>query len=681
MRRTTSGFVLFSTCLGILLSAWLCPSPKASLLTLLILSICYALLYCFPTKHPTSFTFPLVALIGFMSFGFCSMSLHQAEHYQAKHLIQEGYHDCNASIMASVQKKSSYYQVKVALESVDGKEIHKSIHLLLNSKDSTLLTLKPGDKLRGNWRLNSIAGSSNPHNFDYSNYLDKQSIFFQCWLSNSDWIKQESATPIGLKALAQKVKISCLKIIEQHISLADHQSVIKAMVLGDKSSMTKETKSIFSETGSIHVMAVSGLHVGVIYLFLLALMRLLSFCGFKNPWVKNILIVLCIWFYATLSGFAPSVIRASLMLTLFISAKLINKPSNIYQILMVAATCILAIDPSQVFELSFQFSFLALTGIVYFKPIIDKYLWSSNKFVQSAISLVNVSLAAQVFILPLMLYHFHQFPVFFVVSSLLAIPLASIIIWLSLLGMLTGFIPILQLISAFIFKSLDVIIGFLLGSMSWLQSIPGHLIKGIYINQVEFLGMYGLIISYMLWRETQNKKWLLVSMLLPCVCLVLSSIFIQQEHKVNRLFIYHTYHSSLIEFQSLNKAYLINPDHLSEERIDQIRENNSLANYLQTDYQTIDLADVSADSISRNARIKIINTEDDLSIESELEFSTILIRHEVISELEKLPVLWQNADLVFDGTNAKLFINTIQSKYSDYKIYNTYQQAYTNFQP
>ncbi len=680
MRRTTSALMLLCICVGIFLSNLWCPSlPLLQLLGLF--TVCtIIILWLFKSSLKSHRPIALLGLLLLICLGFCSMSLHLYNIGQIKENLASAFYDCKVQITQIAKQKNNYVQAEARLLSVNNEDKIGFIKILINSKEKGLSQLKAGDEISGKWYLSQLSAASNPHQFDYATYLENNNVFFQTWIKDEDWSMTREHTGFHVFFKAKAIKSRCAAIIESKLRTQDHQAIISAMVLGDKSEMSAKTKSIFSETGSIHVMAVSGLHVGVIYLFLIAFTRMFKFFTKKHEWLSQLFIIAAIWCYALVTGMAPSVLRASFMLSLFIVAKLMNRSTNIYQILMVTASIILMLDPSQLFKLSFQFSYLALLGIVYFKPVLDKYIWSQYRVLKPIIALINVSLAAQIFIFPLMLYHFHQFPLFFVISSLIAIPIASVIIWLSLLGILTGLFASLDIISHVIFQTLELVIVFLLGSMSWLQAVPGHLIKGIYVNKIEFVGIYCVMVALVMWRETGLKKYLYATAVIPCLVLLASTLIIHKSHDKTSLFIYHKYGQSLIELQEANQAFLINPDDLSQQSIQNIRQNNGMANYLQSNYTIVEEKQITKNKYAYNTSIKIIHKTEDCLTDTIQSFKTILIRNEAVKKLRELPQHWQKSDLVFDGSNSKNFIKDLQKKYPELNIFNTYQQAYQKIQ-
>ena len=206
-------------------------------------------------------------------------------------------------------------------------------------------------------------------------------------------------------------------------------------MFGYKEDLDDEWLEAFSKTGTIHVLAVSGLHVGIIYLLLSGILLMRRSNG-RSLKLKSAVILLCLFAYCLLTGFAPSVSRASIMFGVVIVAKAFQRRSNIYNTLSFACFLLLVVSPYNLYNVGFQFSFLAVVGIVYYTDTFRKWVPVSSYLGDKVVTLLSVSVAAQITTFPIGLYYFHQYPNLFMISNLIVIPCITVILYLGILFLL-----------------------------------------------------------------------------------------------------------------------------------------------------------------------------------------------------------------------------------------------------
>ena len=164
-----------------------------------------------------------------------------------------------------------------------------------------------------------------------------------------------------------------MKVLKENILIKSHFPIVSALVLGYKDEISNHTKHSFSSTGAMHVLAVSGLHVGIIYFILKSIITILTFFQ-KNRSFRNILVLLGIWLYALITGMSPSVLGACTMLSFLIIAEVFNRNTNVYNVLSASAILLLIINPFLIMQVGFQLSYLAVLGILYIQPKMEK-MW------------------------------------------------------------------------------------------------------------------------------------------------------------------------------------------------------------------------------------------------------------------------------------------------------------------
>jgi competence protein ComEC len=337
------------------------------------------------------------------------------------------------TVLETPQEKQNSYRSTLSLSSVKSNDsIYTSNEdiLVYFTKEERLKTLEPGSIIVIETTPQHIENYGNPHEFNYKNYLQNKRIYRQAFLSEEDWTRTPYKTK-NIRTEAELLRERLLKIYHHQNMGANETEILSALTLGYKQDLDPETKRIFSAAGAMHVLAVSGLHVGIIFMvysFLFGFLR-------KRKTSRFIFIVagvLLLWIYAGLTGFSPSVMRASTMFTIVIIGTNLNRRANIYNSLAASALILLLVNPNYLFELGFQLSYSAVFGIVFLQPKLEKLWFVKNKILKFIWSLFCVSLAAQITTFPLTVFYFNQFPTFFWLSNIIIIPAVTLLIPLGL---------------------------------------------------------------------------------------------------------------------------------------------------------------------------------------------------------------------------------------------------------
>jgi competence protein ComEC len=297
--------------------------------------------------------------------------------------------------------------------------------------------------------------------------------------------------------------------IERYIPDEETRAIALALLVGVKDHLSEDLKTAYASAGAMHVLAVSGLHVGILYIILLGILKPLEKRKGGNVLIA-VLAIVVIWGYTFVTGMSPSVLRAATMFSVFATSKAIDRESNIYNSLGIAAFILMAYNPNLIFEVGFQLSFLAVTGIVYLQPKIYHLLYVHNRFLEKVWMITAVSIAAQISTLPLTIYYFHQFPTYFFLSNLVVIP-GAMIIMVGGIGML---------VIGSIIDSIGIALGWILNGIIWcmnwlvqlVEQIPGSLITWLYFDGVQMLLVYGVMVLLLLGLYHKSSFYLNFSM-------------------------------------------------------------------------------------------------------------------------------------------------------------------------
>ncbi|MCF7886509.1 MAG: DNA internalization-related competence protein ComEC/Rec2 [Candidatus Marinimicrobia bacterium] len=290
-------------------------------------------------------------------------------------------------------------------------------------------TFMYGDQLEFSTIIYRPDKPDNPGQFNYRRYLSDKNIYAQAWIDKSTEINKHNIARFSLVRFANIVKVKILKIIDISTN-ATAAPIVKALITGSRGEISDLTELIFIDSGVIHILAVSGLHVGYVTLVFLLIFGFLRF----PAKTKYFLTICALWFYAAMVQFKPSVVRAVTMASCILMGKILERPLNVYNALGFAALIQTLILPKQLFHVGFQLSFVAVFSIIYIYNRLQHLLPEkfkpykiTRKLIRYFYQLFLVSLSAQIGTLPLTIYYFNRVPVISVIANLFAIPIVGII--------------------------------------------------------------------------------------------------------------------------------------------------------------------------------------------------------------------------------------------------------------
>ncbi len=315
---------------------------------------------------------------------------------------------------------------------------------------------------------------------------------------------------IPLQALpASTLKENIRKRLQQKIEKPLHFNLMWALLSGDKSTLSKEHKVLFQELGIVHVLAVSGLHIGLVGSFFYALLYPFK----KYSFIAPIGSMVCVWGYCTFVGFSPSVSRAFFLFCVYMTSQLLNRKPKKYLVLWFSFVILIFLNPQSLFSIGFQLSFGAVLGIISLMDITSMRVKKiKSRWLSMVVKFALVSVGAQLGTLPFVLYYFHGFPTYFLVANLLAIPVVTAALYLLLMGMIALFLGIP---SEYIFDMVGFLFDLLFKAGHIISTWPYHYTEGIYPSKVftVFL-LLGLLLFFV---HRAYKPLIYISLLLLCV--------------------------------------------------------------------------------------------------------------------------------------------------------------------
>ncbi len=318
----------------------------------------------------------------------------------------------------------------------------------------------------------------NPGQFDYRRYLSFRNIYHQCYVRGRDVSLIGHAPDNVVRDFAYKGRRWAEQALRRYVRGDREQAVASALVLGVTDGLDQDLLEAYSGTGTMHILAVSGLHISVIYLILLRILSPLNRSG-KGRWVVAVISLCSLWLYALITGLSPSVLRAVMMFSFLAIAKPWARSTNVHNTLAVSALCLLVYDPFLVFSVGFQLSYMAVMGIVSIYPRLLQ-LWEPRHLVTVEVWKAGaVSIAAQVATLPVSLLYFHQFPNYFLVSNLLVVPLSFVVL---ITGLVVIGVGSFSIVAGLIGLCLTWVIRFVNGIVFTMDSLPFAAIENIHIT-------------------------------------------------------------------------------------------------------------------------------------------------------------------------------------------------------
>jgi competence protein ComEC len=365
---------------------------------------------------------------------------------------------------------------------------HKTVKVRI-MLDTTDETFREGEIVFCQGMLRKIENRGNPGEFDYQTWANRRQIYYSANIPKGACTPMGYHEPFILRQWVSKIRIWLDQSFVNQGIAGDQLAVLVALTTGDKATLDPELRSAFSTAGLMHVLAVSGLHIGIIYLILGWLVKPLTFYRYGKP-LKIILVISFLWLYAFFTGMAPSVTRAVLMFSFLVIGEASGRKYASENALFASAFFLMLFNPNIIYEVGFQLSYLAVFGIFqFYKPIYDLFYFE-QKIPDKIWSLLALSLAAQLATTPISLYYFNQFPTYFLLSNLLIVPLVGFIIQGTILFLVLGFFEPAANIVAWV-------VNHMLKGMTfyseWVSQLPVSRISGIYIDMIVLWGLYALI--------------------------------------------------------------------------------------------------------------------------------------------------------------------------------------------
>ncbi len=499
-----------------------------------------------------------VALVGFFfSFGILLHQLNNGLTHPLHfiHQPEAGYMALRITEPAQIKTKSIKLKGEI-IGTINSSGIQTTANgkvLVYIGKDSTCKTIPYGSVLvLPATAFREIPPPMNPDEFNYKRYLAFNNIHYQAYTKYSQICFADTLITSALYNHIYALQDYFKQTLQTYIASANETGVAEALLYGYDDDIDAETIQAYSNTGTLHVLAVSGMHVGIIFMVLGWVLGFMD----KKPRLKLLklgFILLFLWAYSFLCGLSPSILRATVMFTFIIISQMLKRTTNVYNTLAASAFVLLLYDCNMLANVGFQLSYLAVLGIVFLQPLIYNQYTAPNRLLNEIWKITSVSLAAQITTCPIGILYFHQFPNCFLFSNLIIIPLTTIILYT---GIVLLIISKVQVLASLVGKLMYYLIAFTDLTVKWVEQIPYAYINGLHISITQSILLYfvfGFLIFYLLKRQMIWCYGFIFSCLL---FIAMQTWYMTENLSQNRVLCYHVPKQQAIHFIKGNEAVL-----------------------------------------------------------------------------------------------------------------------------
>jgi competence protein ComEC len=536
---------------GIVIQYYFEFSLMTVVLNLLINSILFFLFYKLPLHYRYRFQRLQSAFLIVMIISFGMMLTRHQDLRNSNSFFLDYYQKGDELLLridAPLTEKQNSFTTTATVHSVIKNKSLLPVKGKLNltfKKNDTAKNLRYGDLIIIKKSAQSIKNFGNPGEFDNKRYNAFQQTYHQLYLKGNDFkCCNENKGNLLFKTI-YALKEKTLIILQNNISNQNGSlGIAEALLIGYKNDLDKEMVQAYSNTGVVHIIAISGLHLGLIYMVLFWLLERMPLVK-RNRFVKAIILLSCLWMFSLMTGASASVLRSAVMFTCIIIGNMLNRKSSIYNSLAASAFLLLCYNPYFLWDVGFQLSYFAIIGIVWLQKPIQQLLTFSNYILRKIWEMTSITIAAQIITFPICLFYFHQFPTYFLLSNLVAVPLSTIILFEEIaLLCCSGF----HSIALFMGKIVETSITLMNNWILIVNKFPRAVIDFIYADMQTTLLLYAVVIMVVFFLLLKKKSYLQWSLLLLTLFSSLQSMA-KFKWKHQRFFIvYHLPRNNCIDF-------------------------------------------------------------------------------------------------------------------------------------
>lgn len=538
-------------------------------------------------------------------------------------------------------------------------------------KDSASLQLKYGNIIVFKNKLHEIEPPMNPFEFNYRDFLARKNIFHQALLQPSEWRTAGHYKGNPLLYFSLSLKNYLIDLLRACAFSPEQFSIASALLLGYDDEISKDLITSYAHSGTLHVLSVSGLHVGIVYM-LLNFMLGFKLRNKKLKIIKCVLIIASLCFYALLSGLSPSVLRATAMFSMIVIGQTFFKTNATYNTLLLTAFFILLFKPLLIYDVGFQLSYLAVAGIFYFQPRIYRQINFNNSLADKIWALTAVSIAAQMTTFPISLFYFHQFPVLFAFTNLIIIPLSTLIMYAGLVLLIFSGSKSICLVVA---KLLAILISAMNELTGWFEKIPGAYIDNISLSAIETILWYLFVLVFSI--AVYHKSYQQIVYSLWCLVLVCSTSVYRQfiSMQNNSLVVYQVKKQTVADIYKGNEALCF-----ASPEVNKSSEFHYLNNRIENKISSVHQADIHPGlTCIHDGKTSIIIANNyqphSLSISNKLSCDYLIVCGKATKDIDELIRQIKTGHMIVDGSLSKNTIAQLKSKELNFPVWITNERG------
>ena len=485
-------------CIGIVIAYLVQPSPILVFSSLFLVALFSAVAYywCTQKSHHNQY-FGLAIFVLAFTVGMSTQTIH-TDSYQKNHFTQlpnifEQPHTFTIVLKEKLKSTANNQRYVALVNQIDTTKCSGKLLLNIN-KDSLHHSFIIGNRLQIQGSLYPNTAPKNPFQFDYGTYLKNKQIYGQLY-ADATQIKVSFRIEKDVWYYAAQIRNTIIDNLKQDGFHNKELNVALALLLGQQQDIDPDIIQDYQYAGAVHILSVSGLHIGFILLFITFILKPIP-NNKKGSLLKLIVILCSLWLFGIVAGLAPSVVRSVTMFSFVATGQHLRRSVNTYHTLLVSILLILLVQPKFLYDVGFQLSYLALFFILWLHPLLSRLLEPKNKILKYIWEILSVSFAAQIGTLPLSLYYFHQFPGLFFITNLVIIPLTGFIMGLGVVVIVLAFV---DLCPYFLSKTLEWSLFVIDKIIHNIASLEQFIFKDIPFTMVFLFSFYAVILAVILW--------------------------------------------------------------------------------------------------------------------------------------------------------------------------------------
>ena len=615
--------------------------------------------------------FSISLYILFFVIGITTTLVHndtfRANHYIHTQTNFDTNHQIQITVLEKLKNTTNNNRYSAQITQLDNKTASGKVLLNLK-KDSITKDFVIGTRLKIEEQLVKNFKPNNPNQFDYGKYLETKGIYAQLFAETSQ-LKISTIIDKDIWYYTSTFRNKIIQNLEKNGFKKEELAVISALILGQQQDISPEVLRDYQYAGAVHILSVSGLHVGFILLFITFLLKPLPKNKYGNM-IRLTVILVSLWLFALVAGLAPSVVRSAAMFSFVAIGMFLNRETNIFHTLLVSLFLILLVAPLFLFDIGFQLSYIALFFILWLQPML-KSLWEpKNKIVTYFWDIITVSFAAQIGAMPLSIYYFHQFPGLFFVTNLVLIPCLSVIMAIGVLLMLLAYF---DFVPVFLSKIVEWSITVTNAYIKWIASIESFVIKDIPLSISLLIASYLLVFSWIIWFKKPNftKTALALGSVLIFQILFVTTNW-QSENK-RELIVFNAKRNTIIGKRMGKKVILFTSDTLTENGF----EKKMIQSYATANFCKISKSKSITNVIYFNHN-KILIIDKASIYKNTMNPDIIILRDSPKVNLERLLSCLKPKIIIADASNYKSYVAIWKQTCAKEKIlfHSTYEKGF-----